>query len=239
MRFPHYWKPSVAEFDDDPNQVGKLWIVATGAVTMVAEAEEVQRLVSEWQAGVDREESFRLLFERFYRPVYRFFEKRSFSTEESHDLTEETFIRVYKGMAAFRHEARFDTWLFQIAANTFRKALRGRSALKRTGETISLETAPVRDDLGAESDDLSKDGTEQGPLDAVLKNEQTRVLRKAIESLPRQMRRCVTLRVYQELSYQEVAILLQLSVETVKAHLFQARQWLRAELSSYFGEIDV
>jgi RNA polymerase sigma-70 factor (ECF subfamily) len=79
----------------------------------MAEAQElVNRRIGESQTGGEREETFRLIFDRYYRSVYRFFEKRGFSTEECQDLTQETFLRVYKGMATFRGEARFETWLF-------------------------------------------------------------------------------------------------------------------------------
>jgi RNA polymerase sigma-70 factor (ECF subfamily) len=62
------------------------------------------------------------------------------------------------------------------------------------------------------------------------------VLRQAVEELPEQMRQCVSLQVYQELSYGQIAVAMQLSVETVKSHLHQARQRLKAKLASYFGE---
>ena len=206
---------------------------------MVAEAKRINRLVEEWQAGVDREENFRRLFERYYRPVYRFFEKRGLPSDESHDLTEETFIRVYRGMQSFRHEARFDTWLFQIAANTYRKALRHQSALKRAGKNVPLEIPNEQE--GAEPGDTKPADSfaTAGPLDEVLEKEKRRLLREAMDELPRQMRRCVMLRVYQELSYQEISIVLRLSTETVKAHLFQARQRLKGRLADYFGDLDV
>jgi RNA polymerase sigma-70 factor (ECF subfamily) len=66
-----------------------------------------------------------------------------------------------------------------------------------------------------------------------------RQVRGAMEELPEQMRKCVMLRVYQELSYQEIAVVLRLSVETVKTHLHQARQRLRIRLADYFGEMEV
>ena len=76
------------------------------------------QLVERWHAGDDREEVFRTLFETFYGPLYRFFTRRGFSPEESQDLIQETFLRVYKGIASFRQEAKWENWLFQIASNT-------------------------------------------------------------------------------------------------------------------------
>ncbi|MBI3952228.1 MAG: sigma-70 family RNA polymerase sigma factor [Acidobacteria bacterium] len=109
---------------------------------MADETDNINRLIGQWQAGINREENFRRLFEWYYRPVYRFFEKRGFSVDESHDLTQETFIQVYKGMGTFRREARFERWLFQIAANTFQKALRYRIAIMALEHLSGPESRP-------------------------------------------------------------------------------------------------
>ena len=68
-------------------------------------------------------------------------------------------------------------------------------------------------------------------LDAVLLKERRGQLEEAIRELPRQMRRCLVLRVYRELSYREIATALKLSIDTVKAHLFQARKKLKERLN--------
>ncbi|MEM7353957.1 MAG: sigma-70 family RNA polymerase sigma factor, partial [Acidobacteriota bacterium] len=88
--------------------------------------ERIRRAIERWQAGVDREASFRLLVEAYYRPLRFYFAKRGFSAEDARDLTQEAFFGIYRGLPRFRREARFDTWLYQVAANTCRKALRDR-----------------------------------------------------------------------------------------------------------------
>lgn len=206
---------------------------------MSADTKPIDRIIAEWQAGIDREENFRRLFERYYRPVYRFFEKRGFSREECRDLTQETFIRVYIGMAGFRGEARFETWLFHIATNTYMKELRHRSAQKRAGHHIPLDDSGTAQTSASEGRTVVDPASDRGPLDDVLNGEQRQVLRQAIASLPEQMRKCLLLRLYQELSYKEIARVMRLSEETVKAHLYQARQRLRAQLADYFGEIEL
>lgn len=206
---------------------------------MAEEAEPISHILAEWQAGIDREENFRRLFEGYYCPVYRFFEKRGFSVDECHDLTQETFFRVYIGMGTFRREARFETWLIQIAANTYQKELRRRSADKRAGYHVSLDRPTDDEEATQDGVEITNLASERGPLDEVLDKEQARVLREAIQELPEQMRKCVMLLVDQEMSYQEIAVLLRLSVGTVKAHLHQARQRLKVKLADYFGEIDV
>lgn len=191
----------------------------------------IQKIVEELQAGISMEENFRLLCETWNRPLYHFFSKRGFPPQDCLDLTQETFLGIYRGIGSFRRDARFETWLFTVATNAFRKRLRTGAADKRSGQEVSLEGG--EDDRGLE-DRVAAD--EPAPGEAMLWKERARLLRDAIERLPEQMRKCLVLRVYHEMKYREIATVLKLSPETVKVHLFQARRRLQAELGDYFRE---
>jgi RNA polymerase sigma-70 factor, ECF subfamily len=187
-------------------------------------AESVQKIIEELQAGISVEENFRLLCDLFHRPLYHFFSKRGFPAQDCLDLTQETFLGIYRGIGTFRRDARFETWLFKIATNAFRKRLRWGTADKRTGEEVPLE-AEERGPAGG-----------LVPGERMLEQERARLLREAIERLPEQMRKCLILRVYHEMKYREIGTVLRLSPETVKAHLFQARRRLQEELGDYFRD---
>lgn len=195
-------------------------------------------LVERLQAGQDPEESFRQLFRSYYRPVYSFFLRRGFPAEESRDLTQDTFFRVSKSLNTFRHESSFESWLFKIAANIYRNTLRGQAALKREAQEVSLDEL-TEQAVGNGEGGVPWSSGEAGPLDEVLLQERLKVLRGALESLPVQMRRCVLLRIDQDLRYREIAELMQVSIDTVKAHLYQARQHLKGKLGDYFGDINL
>ena len=79
------------------------------------------------------------LFNRYYRPVVAFFQHKGFSTEESRDLAQETFLRVYRYRERFRGESSAVTWLFQIAANLYKNQLRSLAAQKRDAEEVPLD----------------------------------------------------------------------------------------------------
>jgi len=194
--------------------------------------DELQKILDQLQAGRAVEESFRLLCERYHRPLYAFFARRGFSHADCLDLTQETFLGIYRGIGAFRRDARFETWLFKVATNAFRKRLRTAVAGKRAGEEVSLDAAP-----GEEGDRPVFQPVAEGPLPgaSLLQAERARLLREAVERLPDQMRRCLVLNVYHELKVREIAQLLHLSPETVKVHLFQARRRLQAALGSHFA----
>jgi len=189
-------------------------------------SDEVAAAIRAFQRGGDRERAFRLLFERFYRPLIGFFARKGLATDVCLDLTQETFLRIYRGLGGYRHEARFETWLFRIAATTHLKYLRSRSAGKRAGEEVSVEHDSVQLENGARQ------------LDRVLAGERRRLLERAIEELPPKMRACLVLRVYHELAYRDIAALQGLSIQTVKAHLFQAKKKLEARLGNAFRGLD-
>jgi RNA polymerase sigma-70 factor, ECF subfamily len=182
--------------------------------------EQVLEAVRRFQTGDDRDAAFHLLFERYRGPVERFFTRRGVPPEEARDLTQETFLGIYRGLEGWRPEARFGTWVFKIATTTYLKRQRHRAAGKRRGVEVT-EEAP-----GAAAA-LARPG---GQLAALLDDEQRRELHRAMAELPDQMRRCLALRVHQDLKYREIASVMRLSIDTVKAHLFQARQRLGERL---------
>jgi RNA polymerase sigma-70 factor (ECF subfamily) len=197
----------------------------------------VDRAVRDFQAGIEPEQSFRLLVDLFYQPVRNFFSRRVFSADECLDLTQETFLGLYKGLEGFRAEARFEFWLFRIAQTTYLKWLRGR---KRRPERGLQEAGPGGETPSTGSDDHQPVAvTPETQLTDVLHQERLEKLRAAISGLPRQMQKCVVLRVYHDRSYREIADFLELSIDTVKAHLFQARKKLREMLEGDFDRIEL
>ncbi|MCP4664114.1 MAG: sigma-70 family RNA polymerase sigma factor [bacterium] len=210
--------------------------VITGSDTSQSDPDDaVARAVADFQAGIDRGRNFRLLFDRFYQPVKRFFAKRV-APEDCLDLTQETFLGLYRGLDSFRGEAQFATWLFRIAHTTHLGWLRRR----KVREDVRHEIPGPSSQQAAALDDHQPVAvaSEKSPLEQVLLREHLELLRETIEELPEKMQKCLKLRVYQELSYQEITDFMGISIETVKAHLFQARKRLGTRLQDAFGEID-
>jgi len=194
-------------------------------------------LIRAIKQGVNVEDNFRRLFDRHYAQILRFFRRKGFDSEECRDLTQETFISVYKGIRELRHDEQFESWLFAIAHNVWCRVIERRSAQKRSAKLLSLEGDDESDDHSSVATRLVHKGAD--PFTIVLEKEKLEKLSEALEHLPQQMRRCTQLCVVHQLSYVEVAALMDISVNTVKAHLHQARKVLRAKLSSYFEEIEV
>jgi RNA polymerase sigma-70 factor, ECF subfamily len=201
-------------------------------------SKSIDAVVERLRVGIDREEGFRLLFDRFYGPLFRFFAGRGFSTEECQDLIQETFLRVYRGIEDFRGNTRWEHWLFRIAANTAVKMVRHRAAAKRVGPVVSWEAMDGEDPSSPAASGSPGDAEVPASLRRLLDKERNELLRQAITGLPAQMRRCVRLRIFQDLDYEEIADILQISPSTVKVQLFKARKRLQIELEDFFTDFD-
>lgn len=189
-----------------------------------------------WQIG-DREEDFQSLFTRYFRPLFRFFTSRGLSHDESLDLIQETYLRVYRGISEFRGDASFETWLFQIAINLWRKELRRRMAAKRKGTETPLDASIGAENLTPVSEVIAS--RQPASIEDMLARERIRLLQEALAELPPQMRRCVTLHVGQGLKYREIATAMGISIDTVKSQISQAKNRLRERLAEHFSEIEL
>lgn len=192
---------------------------------------ELRRAVLELQAGVRVEANSRRLFERYHPWVWRFFRRLRYSVEDSEDLAQETFGQVFERIGSFRSEGSFKSWLFAVAANLHRNENRWRHREKRNAPEVPL-------DAGEEDGAPRREPVAPGvsPAQEIYERERREALARVMKSLPPQMGQVLALRIDQDLKYRQIATVLQISVETVKAHLFQARQRLRAELGEDFGE---
>lgn len=188
------------------------------------------QVVAELRAGVRVESNSRLLFERYYPWVLRFFRRRGYLAQDSEDLAQETLGRVFRQIDSFRTDGSFKSWVFAIASNLHRNEHRHRHREKRDAPEVSID---------ATTEDGSRlhepVAPEVSPAQATYERERGEALARAVNELPPQMRQVLRLRIDPGLKYREIATVLQISVETVKAHLFQARQRLRTELGEDDG----
>lgn len=194
-------------------------------------ADDLLHAVLELQTGIRVEANSRCIFELHYPWVRRFFRRFGYTLQDSEDLAQETFSQVFERIGSFRHEGSFKSWLFAVAANVHRNEHRRRHQEKRSMPEVSIDTSAEADNSPPEP--ASPEATPDQTAYAIERRE---ALARAMARLPPQMRQVLALRVDQDLKYREIATLLQISIETVKAHLFQARQRLRTELGEDYGE---
>jgi RNA polymerase sigma-70 factor, ECF subfamily len=147
------------------------------------------------------------------------------SNSDVEDIAQQVFIRVWKSARRYVPRAKFTTWLLKITRNLVFNELR-RS--KRRAQV------PLQSEPGAEEIPL-KDETNPAPDASLLEDELQRAIEEAIMQLPESQRMALVLRRYEQLSYEEIAEVLDLSVPAVKSVLFRARTELRSRLSKYLG----
>jgi RNA polymerase sigma-70 factor, ECF subfamily len=141
------------------------------------------------------------------------------------DVAQQVFVRVWKSAGRYVPRARFTTWLLKITRNLVFNELRRR---KRHALT------PLQSEPGSEEMQL-KDDRGQTPDASLLAVELQRAIESALGELPETQRMALVLRRYEELSYEEIAEVLEQSVPAVKSLLFRARTQMRERLQSYLA----
>ena len=168
--------------------------------------------------GERTEENARVLHDLFHHRLRAFFSGRVFSNQDVQDLTQETFIKVYSNIGRYRGESRFSTWVFAIARNVLLKW----SARRRPEEAV----------VGAAAPDGAEPVADDPDPEAVASDRELReLIRRTIEVLPQRQRQCMVLRVVQGLKYEQIATVMGISINSVKAHLNQGRNRLEALFS--------
>jgi RNA polymerase sigma-70 factor (ECF subfamily) len=142
---------------------------------------------------------------------------------EVEDIAQQVFLRVWKSAGRYVARAKFTTWLLKITRNLVFNEL--RRAKRRA--LVPMQSDPEGDELPLADEAVS------APDAAALEKELQGAIDKAIEALPEVQRMAVILRRYEELSYEEIGEVLDLSVPAVKSVLFRARSELRQRLTQY------
>jgi len=132
------------------------------------------------------------------------------------DVAQEAFIKAYKGLANFRGESAFYTWLYRIAINTAKNYLVSQ-ARRRPEAEVDAQDA---EQMGGDSA-LKDNATPEGML---LSEEIENAVRRTIEELPEDLRMAITLREIEGLSYEEIAQTMDCPIGTVRSRIFRARE---------------
>jgi RNA polymerase sigma-70 factor (ECF subfamily) len=164
--------------------------------------------------------AFDLLVRRWDRKIQGAIHRIMGGEEEARDLCQETFLRAYRGLAGFKKEARFSSWVYQIALNLCRDRLRRR----RGRTTVSLDA------LEAEGGPRASPLSGPSALDLVERGDLSRAVAAAILALPEEQREVIILKEYQELTFAEIAETLEVPLSTVKTRLYRGLGQLRQKL---------
>lgn len=170
-------------------------------------------------------EAFRELVESHQGRIVGTVAKMLGDESEAEDVSQQVFVRIWKSAGRYQATAKFTTWLFKITRNLVFNELRRR----KRHPNFSL-------DAESESGEGARemvDATARTPSGLMQEEELQEAIRKAIDGLPETQRMAVVLRRYEDLSYQEIADVLGLTVPAIKSLLFRARTELKEALKGY------
>lgn len=179
-----------------------------------------QELIARVRNGDD--EAFRLIFDRYIRPVISFIYDMIGQRDLAEELAQETFVRAYKGIPSLKDDTKLSTWLFGIAKNVARESLRSRI---RDNNKVEMENDSV---MELSDKELLPDGR-------LLGKELNRVIHEALSLLDEDRREVFTLKVFHQRSYEEIAEITGFSIPKLKTDLHRARAEMRRRIQPYLG----
>jgi RNA polymerase sigma-70 factor (ECF subfamily) len=196
-------------------------IMIENNITQVTVIDEDAGLVTSFKAG-DRP-SFDELVKKYKDRIFRVALTMLQDKTEADDVTQEVFMRVYTKIGSFKETSTFFTWMYSIAVNECRHALR-----KKKHVPVSLDT-PLEENEESTLSDLLK-SKEENMDHRLVREEETGLAYKLINTLPEKYRTIYVLRNVDDLSYNEIAGIMGISVNKVKVWLFRAREKLDMEV---------
>ena len=166
------------------------------------------------------EPAFEELVKKHTRGVLNLVYRYLGDTSRSEDVSQDIFVKVYRARMKYEPKAKFSTWLYRIGVNHCLNEIRSR----KSQPTLA---APVNDLLEQPAGD--------DPDSRVTRSELQRAVKAAIDALPENQRMAVILSRYEDMSYDEIAETMGMSLEAVKSVLFRAKENLKQALSKYAG----
>jgi RNA polymerase sigma-70 factor (ECF subfamily) len=180
-----------------------------------------QQLVERVQAGDKR--AFDLLVGKYQHKIIGLVGRYVYDHHEAMDIAQEAFIKAYRALPRFRGESAFYTWLYRIAINTAKNHLVSRG---RRPPDVDIDVADAEYfDAGDELREL------ENPENSLLRDELESIVKKALDQLPQDLRSALTLREFDGMSYEDIALVMGCPVGTVRSRIFRAREAIDKEIA--------
>lgn len=183
----------------------------------MSETEIIKRL----QQG--DEQAFRQLVENYQKQVVNTCYGLVHSTEDAEDIAQDVFIEVFRSIHNFRADAKLSTWIYRISVNRSLNFIRDNK--RRKWSFLFDDAAPAKKQQMNNATQLQE--TPAAELEA---SERANILNQAIEALPKNQKTAFTLNKYEDLSYKEIAEIMELSVSSVESLIHRAKLNLQKKL---------
>lgn len=184
----------------------------------MSESEIIQKL----QQG--DEKAYRQLVEKYQQLVVNTCFGLVHNTQDAEDIAQDVFIEVYRSISNFRADSKLSTWLYRISVNRSLNFIRDNK-LRKMAQSIESVFSFGKEKL---SNVLPEKGA--SPDSEFENNERAAILHKAIDSLPENQRIAFTLNKYDDLSYKEIAVVMETSVSSIESLIHRAKKNLQKKL---------
>lgn len=168
-------------------------------------------------------ESFQKIYDMFTRKVLNFIYRMVNSVEEAEDLTQETFVAVYKKLGSLKDNDKFEPWLFRIARNFVYQRYRARPPASVPIDFLDEDGQPTTQLIDQR----------KNPDEAFQARELEDAVQREINNLPQQYREVFVLSAIQHMTYQEIAEITDRSLPSVKTNIHRARIEIRKRIKEY------
>jgi RNA polymerase sigma-70 factor (ECF subfamily) len=183
-----------------------------------------QQLVERVQRG--DQQAFTLLVGKYQRKIERLVARMVRDPDEVLDITQEAFIKAYRALPKFRGESAFYTWLYRIAVNSAKNYLATLSRRPRAASGQNQQN-PDSHETFEDDENLSDINT---PESVLMSKQVAETVNRAVEDLPQDLRRAITLREIEGMSYEEIALIMRCPIGTVRSRIFRAREAIAERL---------
>jgi len=183
----------------------------------------------EWINGIKagNQQAFVELINEFQKPVLRTCMGFLHNSDDAQDVTQEVFIEVFESIGKFRGDAKLSTWIYRIAVNKSLNVVRNS---KKRSFFQNIESLFTSSNSGIEVADVDAE-----PHQKMEQDETAIILQKAINSLSKNQHIAFTMHKYEDLSYKQIADVMDLSLSSVESLIHRAKVNLQKKLANYYG----
>lgn len=171
------------------------------------------------------QKAYEIIVNRYKDGLFLMLKKMVYDPIQAEDLVQETFLKAFRALESYNPEHAFSTWLYKIARNNCIDFIR-----KKKLQTYSMEN-PIEGKDGERQREY-EDTEAVTPEREIIQKERSNLIQLAIDDLPKKYHEAIVLRHQEDKSYEEIALLLNIPIGTVKARIFRAREMLKVALKN-------
>ena len=205
-------------------------IAVGNLASLVGVRPEEAAIITELKAG--SEEAFAWLIAQYHQPIYSLVARTVQNPADAPDITQDIFIKVYRGISGFHGDSSLRTWIYRIALHEASNQRRWWSRNRRQEVTIETEIGQGTDGRPICLKDTLADGHES-PFDFAAHAEMQARVEAELREVPEPFRSTVVLRDIEGFAYEEIAEILNVNLGTVKSRLMRGRAHLKTRLAPY------